>query len=296
MGGQSSGNYIETVMSNKLKFFLLILSAGLFFLRKSSLALAQGYQLQVPLPGVSGTVSGPSQYIRAIFTFGLSIVGIAALLAIVIGGFKYLRSGGSETRKTSCKEWIWGAVIGLVLMLCSWLILNTINPKLTSLSEPKLQTIDLPENVAALSPYTPGGTPSPSGPIPGQEIPANTVASKANELSGKLSYCYGGDPTSGCTDCSGSAERLRMELGGSDPGRSSVAQLAEAKASGNFSTELNSLQPGDIIIRTSYSGGNHVGTYVGDNLVWDSTKSGWQMENINNFMSRGQLLGINQYH
>jgi len=109
----------------------------------SQIAQAANYDLQVPLPGVSGTVSGPGQYIRAIFTFGLSIVGIAALWAIVIGGFKYLRSGGSETRKTSGKEWIWGAVIGLVLMLCSWLILNTINPKLTSLSEPRLMAITL---------------------------------------------------------------------------------------------------------------------------------------------------------
>ncbi len=119
------------------------MGTGLSFLYKSSLALAQGYQLQVPLPGVSGTVSGPGQYIQTIFKFGLSIVGITALLAIVIGGFMYLSSGGSETRKTSGKEWMWGAVIGLVLMLCSWLILNSINPKLTSLSEPGLMAITL---------------------------------------------------------------------------------------------------------------------------------------------------------
>ena len=156
-------------MSNKLKFFLLILSAGLFFLRKSSLALAQGYQLQVPLPGVSGTVSGPGQYIRAIFTYGLSIVGIAALWAIVIGGFKYLRSGGSETRKTSGKEWIWGAVIGLVLMLCSWLILNTINPELTSLEEPSLQKIAIKKELwepavpTSSTPVGPNGLPSKPG-------------------------------------------------------------------------------------------------------------------------------------
>jgi hypothetical protein len=106
-------------------------------------AQAANYDLQIPLPGVSGTVSGPSQYIQAIFTYGLSIVGITALLALVIGGFRYLTSGENETRKTSGKEWIWGAVIGLVLMLCSWLILNTINPKLTSLSEPQLMTITL---------------------------------------------------------------------------------------------------------------------------------------------------------
>jgi lipoprotein-anchoring transpeptidase ErfK/SrfK len=69
----------------------------------------------------------------------LTIVGIAALAAIVIGGFLYLSSAGSETRKTSGKEWMWGAVIGLALMLCSYLILYTINPQITSLSEPKLE-------------------------------------------------------------------------------------------------------------------------------------------------------------
>ena len=299
-------------MSNKLKFFLLILSAGLFFLRKSSLALAQGYQLQVPLPGVSGTVSGPGQYIRAIFTYGLSIVGIAALWAIVIGGFKYLRSGGSETRKTSGKEWIWGAVIGLVLMLCSWLILNTINPKLTSLSEPGLETIDMPE--FADSPLT--NAPSAYGQLGGSVPPAGSISTptrpqgspnptteealaKSNELGSKLTYAYSGDPASGATDCSGGAQRWRVEMGGTNPGRGSMAQLAEAKSSGYFSNDLNGLQPGDEIIRTAYSGsrsGYHIGVYAGNNQVWDSKSGGFKTESLNSFMQRGQLLGINKWH
>jgi hypothetical protein len=103
---------------------------------------AANYDLQVPIGGQT-SVSGPSQYIQVIFRFGLTIVGIAALTALVIGGFLYLSSAGSETRKTSGKEWMWGAVIGLALMLCSWLILYTINPQITSLSEPALMPITL---------------------------------------------------------------------------------------------------------------------------------------------------------
>ncbi|MBI4836867.1 MAG: lytic transglycosylase domain-containing protein [Candidatus Portnoybacteria bacterium] len=38
---------------------------------------------------------------------------------------------------------MWGAVMGLVLLLCSWLILYTINPQLTKLSEPALKKIEL---------------------------------------------------------------------------------------------------------------------------------------------------------
>jgi len=146
------------------RFFWIIIFCFSF-----RVAQAANYDLQISLPGVSGSVSGPSQYIQAIFTYGLSIVGITALLALVIGGFRYLSSGENETRKTSGKEWIWGAIAGLILMLCSYLILWTINPELVTLREPSLQEIAIkmeswePAAPTSSTPVGPNGLPARPG-------------------------------------------------------------------------------------------------------------------------------------
>lgn len=108
--------------------------------------LAIDYTLEVPLIGKQ-QVSGPADYIKTFFIFGLMLVGVTALFAIVLGGFIYLLAGASETRKTQGKEWIWGGVSGLLLLLCSYLILNTINPQLVSLREPELEAIYIPPHV-----------------------------------------------------------------------------------------------------------------------------------------------------
>lgn len=68
-------------------------------------------------------------------------VGISALIAlgiIVYAGLAYIAAGGNTSRQADAKQWIWNALIGLLLLFGSYLILNTINPDLT-----KLQNIDL---------------------------------------------------------------------------------------------------------------------------------------------------------
>ena len=69
-------------------------------------------------------------YIKYLFNFSLIIVGLIVFSALIIGGFLYLISSGNPS-KLDAKDRIFGALIGLVLLLSSWLILNTINPQLT---------------------------------------------------------------------------------------------------------------------------------------------------------------------
>lgn len=62
-------------------------------------------------------------------------VGLAAVLAVVmlaIGGFKYMTTD-SAFKLGDAKEQITNAIIGLLIVLTAVLILNTINPQLTSL-------------------------------------------------------------------------------------------------------------------------------------------------------------------
>ncbi|MBL7154954.1 MAG: hypothetical protein ISS88_00400 [Candidatus Portnoybacteria bacterium] len=115
-------------------FLLLIIFYSLFFVH---FALAD-YKIEVAIPGgpAAETEVTLTEYIRYIYLFGLSLVGIAALGALVVGGFMYMLSG-TVTKKEEAMKYIWGAISGLVLGLSAYLILNTINPDLVSLTPPE---------------------------------------------------------------------------------------------------------------------------------------------------------------
>jgi len=117
-------------------FFIILLLIILCSLFAVHFALA-GYKIQVALPGGPGVGEEVtlSEYIRYIYLFGLGLVGIAALGALVYGGFLYMLSG-TISSQDEAKKYIWGAISGLVLALAAYLILNTINPDLVSLKEP----------------------------------------------------------------------------------------------------------------------------------------------------------------
>ncbi|KKR03919.1 MAG: Transglycosylase, partial [Parcubacteria group bacterium GW2011_GWF2_39_13b] len=90
------------------------------------------------------TNHSPGDYIKSFFIYGLGIVGIAALFAIIFGGMNYIFAGSSQTRATEGKHWIFSAISGIALLLCSYLILFTINPDLIALKDPTMATITIP--------------------------------------------------------------------------------------------------------------------------------------------------------
>ncbi|MFA5022019.1 MAG: pilin [Patescibacteria group bacterium] len=79
------------------------------------------------------TVPWISQYIAALYRYGIGAAGILAVVMIMVGGFIWLMSAGSPDKVGKAKEFITAALTGLVLALFSFLILNTVNPRLTSL-------------------------------------------------------------------------------------------------------------------------------------------------------------------
>src|SRR6056297_1521338 len=72
-----------------------------------------------------------ADYIKAIYTYAISIVAIAAALALMVGGTIWLTAGGSNTRVENAKKIMTGALSGLVLALGSYFLLAQINPELT---------------------------------------------------------------------------------------------------------------------------------------------------------------------
>ncbi|MFA5154864.1 MAG: pilin [Patescibacteria group bacterium] len=82
-----------------------------------------------------------ARYVKAIYDYGLAVAGILATLVLMGGGVLWLISGGNESRITQAKELIAGSITGLVILFCSWIILNTINPDLLKMKVITTQVI-----------------------------------------------------------------------------------------------------------------------------------------------------------
>jgi len=50
----------------------------------------------------------------------LSFLGLVALVVVLIGGFKWMTSGGNEEKTTAARKLLVAGVVGLVIVLASW--------------------------------------------------------------------------------------------------------------------------------------------------------------------------------
>ncbi len=98
-------------------------------------------------PGDSTKLCIPwiGQYISGVYKYATGIVGILATVILMFGGVRWLTAGGSAEAVSDAKAWIGASLTGLVLVMCSYLILSTINPDLVNLKPiklPKIKPID----------------------------------------------------------------------------------------------------------------------------------------------------------
>src|ERR1700722_5937132 len=106
-------------------------------------ALAATISISPAIPGLTNvSQTSPGGWIAGIYKFALIASGILAFGAIVYGGFMYATSAGDAHRQSEGREWIWSALIGLLLLAGAYIILNTINPNLTKLQVAPLSTVN----------------------------------------------------------------------------------------------------------------------------------------------------------
>lgn len=123
-------NFIE--QKNVVKKTIRVLSVFLFVF---GARMASAYAILESIPGIAAGSAPPlSTYLRAVFLTGIGLAGVLAVLMIIIGGIQYIGSGMSPSVKSDAKDRITNAVLGLLLALLSWIILNTIDPNLVSLN------------------------------------------------------------------------------------------------------------------------------------------------------------------
>ena len=79
------------------------------------------------------------EMVKYFYEWGIFIGGIITFIALIAAGIEYLTAAGSPARLADARNRVISALIGLILLLGSFLILNTINPALTILSVPKVE-------------------------------------------------------------------------------------------------------------------------------------------------------------
>jgi hypothetical protein len=116
--------------------------AGLILVLTPMAVLAQSSSTNPP-PNTTPCTLGAVQYsndkaselprcVNQIYTWSLGIGALLALLMMIIGGYYYMTASGNAEQASKGTEYIWGAVIGLVILFGAYLLLNTINPDLVN--------------------------------------------------------------------------------------------------------------------------------------------------------------------
>jgi hypothetical protein len=110
-----------------------------------------GLELNWPTSPGGTKLDGSSQLpdlIKYLYEWGIGLGGLGVFVSLLIAGIQYLTSFGNPTSMKDAISRIQSAIIGLVLLLSSWLILNTINPDLTNfnvsfnLPAPNIQNLE----------------------------------------------------------------------------------------------------------------------------------------------------------
>lgn len=68
-------------------------------------------------------------------------LGLSALLAVamsVFGGYLVMTARGNAQQATNGKSYIYSSLVGMLLLIGAFVILNTINPDLTNFSTPEI--------------------------------------------------------------------------------------------------------------------------------------------------------------
>ena len=139
-------------MKYVLSIFIGIIFTTLFGV---FVAHAQNYTPLAPLPlgegGTPLTTYTISSYLGGMLKLLIALGAGVSILVAIIGGTQYVAAGIAPSAKQDAKERILNALIGLTLVLTSYLILNSINPGLVQFN------FSLPPIGTSPAPTTAGG-------------------------------------------------------------------------------------------------------------------------------------------
>lgn len=99
--------------------------------------LCAGVNLDINSNCSSGQLSGSqanqkiNNLIHTIINLLSVVVGVVAVIMIIVGGLRYITSGGSDTSVTSAKNTILYAIIGLIIVALAQVLVRFVLSKVT---------------------------------------------------------------------------------------------------------------------------------------------------------------------
>lgn len=106
-----------------LRFISPFVLLCLFYLTEANPAFAQVSQCPPGFTNLCSTAiftSGPGVAIAFIIAFSI----IASLIVMILGGIRWITSGGDKQKMTSARSTIIAAIVGLIISLASFFIVN----------------------------------------------------------------------------------------------------------------------------------------------------------------------------
>lgn len=142
----------------KLKYFFAIFAVLAIGVILPVLALAEDAKINCDVggygyPWCNATTTGIAGLVSTFYNYALAAVGVAALGAIIYGAILWITSAGAPGKISEAKDWITGAIFGVVLLVSAALLLRTINPDLVNLKEPVINEVTVTS-----APYGVGST------------------------------------------------------------------------------------------------------------------------------------------
>jgi len=127
---------------------LLLFAAFLYLLRPLLVSAEEVIPKLAVSPGgpINFTAGRPQdwigQYVKRWFNYIVGGLGIVSVFKVMWGGLKWTTAGGNASQVEAARTTIKNAIMGIVLLLLSFTIFQTINPNLLNLSLPRISKIE----------------------------------------------------------------------------------------------------------------------------------------------------------
>lgn len=117
---------------------LLTLAGSSLLFPETAMAGAGTITIEQEIKGL-GRQADFTTYLRAAAQFAVAIIIILAAIYIAIGAYVYFVAAGNAAMAAKGKEIIQRSIIGLLIALVAYVILNTISPQFVELKPPQLE-------------------------------------------------------------------------------------------------------------------------------------------------------------
>lgn len=91
---------------------------------------------------VSCQIPWIAEYIKAIYNYGLLIIGVLSVIVMMIGGVMRITAAGNKQQISHANSFISGSILGATIAICSYMILFLANPNLVIWSPVNISYID----------------------------------------------------------------------------------------------------------------------------------------------------------